>query len=309
MAQKDITQKKLEDYADVFADIFNVLLIRCPENDITPDKLFPGPTESIYKADDVNREQRRDTYKYYGLENYGAGLHLAALGIENQVTIDPSMPVRIFNYDASGFMQQIRQYGDKLTKVNKIVKLIYPVITLVLNFSDYEWKTNTSLYDIMEVPRNLEKLVQNYHIYVFDIAYLEDEIIDKFTSDFKVVARFFKDKRLGRSMDDTVSITHIEEVAELFSVFTGQEEYKEVVPNMIYRQKEGENITMCKFTQELLAKGKEQGLEQGKKDTIYQLVAQSALDIDTACSFLDFTKLELKENMEAAGYDFPLATY
>ena len=179
----------------------------------------------------------------------------------------------------------------------------YPVITLVLNFSDYEWKTNTSLYDIMEVPRNLEKLVQNYHIYVFDIAYLEDEIIDKFTSDFKVVARFFKDKRLGRPMDDTVSITHIEEVAELFSVFTGQEEYKEAVPNMIHRQKEGENITMCKFTQELLAKGKAQGVEQGKKDTIYQLVAQSALDIDTACSFLDFTKLELKENMEAAGYD------
>lgn len=302
MAQKDMAQKKLEDYADVFADIFNVLLIQCPENYITTDKLFPGPTESIYKADDTNKEQRRDTYKYYGLESYGAGLHLAALGIENQVTINPSMPVRIFNYDASSLMQQIRQYGDKLTKTNKIVKLVYPVITVVLNFSDYEWKTNTSLYDIMTIPKNLKKLVQNYHIYVFDIAYLEDEIIDKFTSDFKVVARFFKDKRLGRPMDDTTSITHIEEVAELFSVFTGQEEYKEVIPNIIHRRKKGENITMCKFTQELLAKGS----EQGKRNTIYQLVAQSALDVDIACSFLNITKVELKENMEAEGYKIPV---
>ena len=300
MAQKDMTQKKLEDYVDVFADIFNILLIRCPENDIIPDKLFPGPTESIYKADNLNREQRRDTYKYYDLEGYGAGLHLAALGIENQVTIDPAMPVRIFNYDASSLMQQIRQYGDKLTKTNKIVKVVYPVITIVLNFSDYEWKTNTSLYDIMTLPKNLEKLVQNYYIHVFDIAYLEDEIIDKFTSDFKVVARFFKDKRLGRPMDDTTSITHIGEVAELFSVFTGQKEYKEVVPNMIHRQREGENITMCKFTQELLEKGS----EQGKRSTVYQLVAQRALDVDIACSFLDITKAELKENMEAEGYDF-----
>ena len=295
-----MTQKKLEDYVDVFADIFNILLIRCPENDIIPDKLFPGPTESIYKADNLNREQRRDTYKYYDLEGYGAGLHLAALGIENQVTIDPAMPVRIFNYDASSLMQQIRQYGDKLTKTNKIVKVVYPVITIVLNFSDYEWKTNTSLYDIMTLPKNLEKLVQNYYIHVFDIAYLEDEIIDKFTSDFKVVARFFKDKRLGRPMDDTTSITHIGEVAELFSVFTGQKEYKEVVPNMIHRQREGENITMCKFTQELLEKGS----EQGKRSTVYQLVAQRALDVDIACSFLDITKAELKENMEAEGYEF-----
>ena len=215
MAQKDMTQKKLEDYVDVFADIFNILLIRCPENDIIPDKLFPGPTESIYKADNLNREQRRDTYKYYDLEGYGAGLHLAALGIENQVTIDPAMPVRIFNYDASSLMQQIRQYGDKLTKTNKIVKVVYPVITIVLNFSDYEWKTNTSLYDIMTLPKNLEKLVQNYYIHVFDIAYLEDEIIDKFTSDFKVVARFFKDKRLGRPMDDNTSMTHVETVVLL----------------------------------------------------------------------------------------------
>ena len=301
-----MTQKKLEDYADVFADIFNVLLIQCSENDITPDKLFPGPTESIYKADDTNREQRRDTYKYYGFEKYRTGLHLAALGIENQVTIDPSMPVRILNYDAANLMQQIRQYGDTLTKANKIVELIYPVITIVLNFSDYEWKTNTSLYDIMTIPKNLEKLVQNYHIYVFDIAYLEDEIIDKFTSDFKVVARFFKDKRLGRPMDDTTSITHITEVAELFSVFTGQKEYKEIIPNIIHKQKEGENITMCKFTQELLAKGEATGLEKGKRNTIYQLVAQSALDVDTACSFLNLTQLELKENMEALGYNFPL---
>ncbi|HBI61808.1 MAG TPA: hypothetical protein DDY31_11465, partial [Lachnospiraceae bacterium] len=52
MAEKDLASKKIEDYNEVFADIYNTLLFRSPV--ITPEQLQSGPTESIYKADNGN---------------------------------------------------------------------------------------------------------------------------------------------------------------------------------------------------------------------------------------------------------------
>ena len=64
MAEKDIIEKKLEDYNDVFADILNVLLFKYDY--INPENLIAGDTESIYKAEYPNmRNQYRDTSKYY----------------------------------------------------------------------------------------------------------------------------------------------------------------------------------------------------------------------------------------------------
>lgn len=62
MAEKDLSGKKIEDYNDVFADIYNTLLFG--KQYLNPDRLKAGPTESIYKTDkkDLN-EQRRDILK------------------------------------------------------------------------------------------------------------------------------------------------------------------------------------------------------------------------------------------------------
>ena len=46
MGQKDLTEKLLEDYEDVFSDIFNVLVFE--NNVIKQQYLRPGATESIY---------------------------------------------------------------------------------------------------------------------------------------------------------------------------------------------------------------------------------------------------------------------
>ena len=49
MAQKDMREKLLEDYNDVFSDIFNGLLFE--ENVIEQQYLKAGSTESIYKTE------------------------------------------------------------------------------------------------------------------------------------------------------------------------------------------------------------------------------------------------------------------
>ena len=50
MGEKDITEKLLEDYNDVFADIVNVLLFD-GESVILPEELETGMSRSAYKTE------------------------------------------------------------------------------------------------------------------------------------------------------------------------------------------------------------------------------------------------------------------
>lgn len=77
---------------------------------------------------------------------------------------------------------------------------LLPVITIVLNFSNKPWKENKCLHNIMKIPNEFKSYIQDYKVLVFDIAFLEDEVIERFTSDFKFVAKFFKNKRLGKKI-------------------------------------------------------------------------------------------------------------
>ena len=74
----------------------------------------------------------------------------------------------------------------------------YPAITIVLNFSDTEWKSPNALFDILDVSPELRPYVNDYKIFVFNIAFLPEKIRKAFKSDFKIVADFFAEKRLDR---------------------------------------------------------------------------------------------------------------
>lgn len=167
-----MAEKKLEDYPEVFTDIVNTLLFSDSSIRLDENKIVDGPTESIYKAEEQDKEQRRDTFKYYDIGNKGILFCVAAYGIENQSTIDNVMPVRIMNYDASAYKSQVFGLKSSSKQTNQKRKRIYPVITIVLNFSEKEWKTSRSLYDMMALPSDLAKYVQDYKINVFDIAFL-----------------------------------------------------------------------------------------------------------------------------------------
>ena len=90
MGEKDKSEKYLEAYDDVFADIFNVLVFG--EYIIIPDSLTNAGTETIYKSKEGKlRNQFRDIQKYYNESH----IHIASLGIENQSEEDKDMVIRI----------------------------------------------------------------------------------------------------------------------------------------------------------------------------------------------------------------------
>lgn len=316
MAEKDMAEKKLEDYPEVFTDIVNTLLFSDSNIHLDENKIVDGPTESVYKAEEQDKEQRRDTFKYYDIGG-GALFCVAAYGIENQSTIDNVMPVRIMNYDASAYKSQVFDLKSSSKQINQKRKRIYPVITIVLNFSEKEWKTSRSLHDMMALPSYLAKYVQDYKINVFDVAFLEDEVIEKFTSDFKAVARFFKDKRLHLKANNTIEIKHPAEIADLFSVFTGDKGYRDAVPNVIKKKEKGEVITVCTYTEAIRNEGKAEGILEGRlegkaegklegsEEMLFKLVSKGKLTPEDACEELGITLSELEEKMEDANFQFP----
>lgn len=256
MAGKDLSEKKLEDYNDVFADILNTLLFR--KDLILPSLLEAGPSESVYKAAEKNlRGQYRDTFKYYKK----AGIILAGFGMENETEEENDMPIRVMGYDYSVYRAQIDKGSTR-----------YPVITIVLNFSDKKWNKPVHLKDILEIPEGMAEFVQDYKIIVFDIAFLPDETVNSFKSTFKHVAHFFKNKRmLDNYQPLNEEIEHLEAFLDLLKVFTGDKKYEEIKYGLIERQKKGEVVTMCTVVEKFTNDGIKQGIEQEKKQIILNM--------------------------------------
>lgn len=215
MPPKDILEKTLEAYNDVFTDICNGLLFG-GRRLISEDSLEDAQTASFYKAEDSIRALDRDVAKY--VADLNAAIRIAKVGYENQTQYDPQMPLRIIGYDGADYRNQ---YGSANP---------YPVITLVLSFSEARWGRNRSLHDVLNIPEAMKPYVSDYRINVFEIAYLSDEEIDRFHSDFRAIADLIAHRRVNpdyvpeRGGPD---FDHPEEVRQLMSVITGDRRYLE----------------------------------------------------------------------------------
>ena len=276
MGEKDITEKLLEDYPDVFADIFNVLVFN-GERRIKEDELSESIVHSQYKAEDGRlHELERDVTKKWLKNN----VSLSMFGIENQTAVEKFMPLRVMGYDGASYrsqllnlasekrkLQKLRNEGritekEYVSKIKKAYNDICPVITIVLYFgTDRHWNESDTLKEILDIPEGLEKFVNDYRVHIFEIAWLSEEQIDMMTSDFKIVAKFFRDKRLGSNNieRDTTKITHIDEILKLLKAVTGDVRYTDILKYDGY--KEADN--MCELLDRLINEGREQGREQG----------------------------------------------
>ncbi|MDY3908325.1 MAG: Rpn family recombination-promoting nuclease/putative transposase [Eubacterium sp.] len=245
MGQKDRTEKYLESYNDVFADIFNVLLFK--KKIIKPDRLRALSVETVYKAaNGYLGMQERDIIKEYR----GSRFLVAALGIENQSTIDKDMPIRVMGYDYTAYQEQIKNSDKRV-----------PVITIVLNFSKTKWTSPLSLKDILHMPEELAGYVQDYKIHVFNIAHLPREVRNQFTSDFKVVADYFSEKGNPDYQPGNEEIHHVEAVLSLLRVFTNDDRYDSIIRDVKDNKLGKERITMCTFVDRMVNIGVEQGIK------------------------------------------------
>ena len=261
MAQKDITQKAIEAYNDVFSDIINNLLFD-GETVIGENDLEDAKTQSAYKAKDkVVREQDRDVAKVWKAN--GCDIRIAFLGLENETEPEDDMPFRVIGYDGAAYRDQIRYVTDEAGKRHKEMDR-YPVVTLVL-YLGYEkrWDKARSIYDVIDekLDDRLKPFVQDYRINLFEIAYLEEDKVAGFKSDFRILADYLVQMRKNNKyIPSTVEMTHVREVLDMMSVMTNDNRFIEVADE-VSKRKEG--ITMCAVLDEVESRG----IAKGQQDT------------------------------------------
>ena len=281
MGVKDITEKNLEELDDVFADIINVLLFK-GERLVQEDELEADTTKSMFKTDGKIHEQERDVSKFWK----NGEIRISILGIENQTKQDSDMPLRVISYDGASYKQQL---------LNEKQKKRYPVTTIVLYFgTDKKWNTSKSLYDCFEIPEKLKPFVNNYKINVFNIAWLSEKTIEMFKSDFKLIAQYFRTKRLNKKYTGSKEkLQHANETLKMFSALTGDDTFEKVY-NENHLEKGG--ITMCDVVERIRNEGRVQGRSEGqenaREEMILNLLESNAGSIEQIAAWV---KLPVKE--------------
>ena len=186
------------------------------------------------------------------------------LGLENQSTVDYSMPFRVMDYDTITYQQQFNlQDEDKRKSFHPI-----PVLTLVLYSGDKLWHQPYSLIERMEIPEALKGWVNNWNGNIYDIKDIRVEWLKnpKVKAVIEGVQRIYQWDRDKESLNDLVLS---KEEAIVVAIMTNSEE-------LVIRleKEESEEIKMCEvidsYARERELQGMKQGIKQGMKQGIKQ---------------------------------------
>ena len=294
MGAKDITEKALESYNDVFADIINVLLFN-GEQIVKENELEDAVVRYHYKADEGKiHEMERDTAKYWKDSN----IRIACFGYENQTLPDIDAPLRGAGYDGSEYRRQMLADYEEVTGTDGAKKIIkkrkprYPVITLFLYFGyKKHWDKPLTLHGCLDIPEGLKPYVNDYKINLFEIAYLTEEQVSLFKSDFRIVADYFVQMRKNNCyVAKPETIRHVHGLLELMAVMTNDQRFMEAC-NSIGK----EDANMCEVLDQIEKRGIEKGIEQGIKQGIEQGIEQTAINM------LNAGKLSIEEISSYSG--------
>ena len=272
MGTKDTTQKRLEDFEDIFADISNVLLYD-GEDIIKENELETVTAKDTYTVEQQIHEVERDVAKRWKHHS----LHISLIGLENQTDPDYKMPLRVICYDGASYRAQLNANESKKT---------YPVITLVLYMgTEKRWTAPKQLTDCFKYDERLSKFISNYKINVVELAWLSDEQIMKFKTEFRNFVELLRDTRLGRKPQySPIQLKHVHELLQLMRVMSGNDEYEQLLNqttnNLKQNKLKGDEITMKKIVSlgfdearaEAMAEGLAKGEAQEKFATVKRML-------------------------------------
>jgi len=146
--------------------------------------------------------------------------------LERRNCLGFDMALRIIGYDGAVYRAMLLEKDKKGADFP-----LYPAITMVLHF-DYEhrWTAPRTLKECFKnIPPELEPYVSDYKINVFEIAWLSDETIAKFKSDFWYVADYYAQMRkTGKWQPMPGKVKHIKELLELLSAVTNDNRFIEM---------------------------------------------------------------------------------
>ncbi len=103
--------------------------------------------------------------------------------------------------------------------------------------------------------------MSDYKVNLFQVAWLTDEQVEMFQSDFKVVADYFVQKRKNNGYTPTkTEIKHVEAVLQLLSIMEHDDRFAEA----IYKEGGGKVKNMCDVLDVAEQRGEARGVKLGE---------------------------------------------
>ena len=118
------------------------------------------------------------------------------------------------------------------------------------------------MYDVLKISDELKPFVSDYKINLIDVPRLTRKQVEKFTSDFQIIADYFV--QLNENNDyvpKDKTIKHADSFLKLMSVLTQDDKYAEMGRKISH---EMEGFNMCKVLDRAEARGEARGKAIGE---------------------------------------------
>ena len=166
------------------------------------------------------------------------------IGVEHQSTLNKNMIIRILNYDAQLYINQVESGKE-----------VRPVGSFVFYTGDKEWTYPKSLKESLKVPPEMEDYINDWKLPVLELQKMDPQIL--------------KSKRLKEVVEISQSMLEGDyeklrtnrmisvENYKMASILTHTDIKEEDLP-------EGNKINMCKAMDQLFQRFENQGIEKGE---------------------------------------------
>ena len=166
------------------------------------------------------------------------------IGVEHQSTLDKNMIIRILNYDAQLYINQVESGKE-----------VRPVGSFVFYTGDKEWTYPKSLKESLKVPPEMEEYINDWKLPVLELKKMDPQILkSKRLKEVVEISQSMLEgdyEKLGTNRMISV------ENYKMASILTHTDIKEEDLP-------EGDEINMCKAMDQLFQRFENQGIEKGE---------------------------------------------
>ncbi len=245
--------------------------------------------EQVITEDDLQEADTQSEAAYRDcIRKVAFGVNFAIVGIENQETIDYSLPARSMEYDANAYKKQVKciqkensKNPKSLSKEEYLYRFrkddkLHPVVTFVLYADSKPWDGATSLHELLDfenIPVALKEKVSNYKMNLINIREMTDTSM--FQTDVKQVFDFIrcaddKDALLELVNNDPYYQNMEEDACQVALQYAKADH---ITKTKEYNKKDEGGINVCKAITDLIEDGRLEGEARGKAEGI-QLTKQ-----------------------------------
>ena len=238
----DSTCKKLFRDDGCFADICNYAFFQ--------GKQIIKPEELVSRENDVSTLMGKEllpmeTKRYRDIVRKASinGDYMI-IGVEHQSTLDKNMIIRILNYDAQLYINQVESGKE-----------VRPVGSFVFYTGDKEWTYPKSLKESLKIPPEMKDYINDWKLPVLELQKIDSGMLknQRLKEVVEISQSMFKGDYEKLRTNRMISV----ESFKMAAIFTHTDIKEEDLP-------EGDEINMCKAMDQLFQRFENQGIEKGE---------------------------------------------